>query len=208
MALPFSPEFAEAQPRLFRQLEFIAAVDALKTVERRTRILDGTRRENSAEHSWHLALSAMLLAEHAPPGTNPGRAIAMLLIHDCIEVHAGDTFAYDDAACAGQHEREELAACRIFGILPEGQSELIRGLWDEFETAETPTAKFAVALDRMHPLIQNATNNGGTWREYNVSEQAVRSRMEPIRTGLPAAWPMVEALIRENIALGHITTVC
>jgi putative hydrolase of HD superfamily len=198
-------ELAATQPRLAQQLAFLIEVDRLKSILRRTCLLDGSRNENSAEHSWHLALSALVLAEHAPAGTDPVRAVAMLLVHDCVEVHAGDTFAYDTAGAATQHDREQIAAARVFGLLPPDQGMYIRSLWEEFDLQQTPTAQFANALDRLHPFLQNCSNEGGTWKSHNVGESAVWSRAEPVRNGMPSAWPLMQAIVRRAVELGHLT---
>ena len=193
-----------ADADLARRLEFLIAVDALKQVQRRTRLFDGSRRENSAEHSWHLALFALTLGPHAPPGADVGRAVAMLLLHDVVEVRAGDTFAYDMGAVAGQHARESLAADELFGMLPLPQAGEFRALWDEFEAGETATARFANALDRLQPMMQNDANGGGTWREHGVTRTAVLGRAEPVLAGLPAVWEALCRTIDAHCAGGAI----
>jgi putative hydrolase of HD superfamily len=194
-----------ADPDLARRLQFLVAVDALKRVERRTRLFDGSRHENSAEHSWHLALFALTLAPHAPAGADAARAVAMLLVHDVVEVRAGDTFAYDDAATAGQHDRESRAADELFGMLPPAQAAEFRALWDEFEAGETPTARYANALDRLQPMMQNDANAGGTWREHGVRRSAVAARAEPVAAGLPCVWQALVGMIDAHCAAGAIT---
>ena len=189
---------------LARRLEFLIAIDALKRVQRRTSLFDGSRRENSAEHSWHLAVYALTLAPHAPPGADVPRAMAMLLLHDVVEVRAGDTFAYDAGAVAGQHAREAHAADELFGMLPEPQRAEFRALWDEFEAGETPTACYANALDRLQPMMQNDANAGGTWREHGVARAAVLDRARPIAVGLPAAWDALCRTIDTHCASGSI----
>ena len=189
---------------LARRLRFALEADRLKTVLRRTRLVDGSRRENSAEHSWHLALYALTLGPHAPPGTDVGRAVAMLLLHDVVEVRAGDTFAYDAGALAGQHAREALAADELFGMLPAPQAGEFRALWDEFEAGETATARFANALDRLQPMMQNDANGGGTWREHGVTRAAVLGRAGPVMAGLPAVWEALCRTIDAHCAGGAI----
>ncbi|HEX8673323.1 MAG TPA: HD domain-containing protein, partial [Longimicrobium sp.] len=152
------------EDRLSRQLAFIVEVDRLKGVLRQTSLIDRSRRENSAEHSWHLAMAALALAEHAPADTDLLRAIRMVLVHDIVEIDAGDTFCYDDGAHLDKEARETLAAERIFGLLPPDQADEMRALWDEFEAGETPDARFAVALDRLQPLLVNFNSDGGTWK--------------------------------------------
>ena len=156
-------------PRLAEQLRFLVAVDALKTVERRTRIQAGLRRENSAEHSWHAALALLLLSEHGPAEADPGRAMRLLLVHDLVEIDAGDTFCYDELANRDKEAREQAAAERLFGILPADQAALLRELWDEFEARETPEARMAHAVDRLLPLMHNLMDGGGTWRENGIT---------------------------------------
>lgn len=183
--------------RLDRQLRFISEVDKLKSVERMTSLIGGARRENSAEHSWHLAVMAPLLAEYAPEELDIARVMTMLLVHDVVEIDAGDTFAYDEAGAAGQHERESRAAERLFGLLPDDQARELRSCWDEFEARETPEARFAVALDRFQGLLMNRGNSGGTWKIHGISREQVLERMAPIREGAPALWNVVLTVLGE-----------
>lgn len=203
-AVPLPPAPMSDADALARRLDFLRAMEALKLVERRTRVLDGSRRENSAEHSWHVALHALVLAPHAPAGADALRAMQMLLVHDVVEIRAGDTFAYDRAAAAGQAERERAAADELFGLLPDEQGAELRGLWEEFEADATPTARYANALDRLQPMLLNDAAGGGSWVEHAVVESAVRRRAEPVREALPAAWPVLDALIARNAAAGRI----
>jgi putative hydrolases of HD superfamily len=188
-----------ASDRLARQLAFVRELDKLKGVLRRTALIDRSRRENSAEHSWHLAATALALAEHAPAGTDVAHAIALLLVHDVVEIDADDTFAFDTVGYLDKVEREARAADRLFGLLPDDLAARMRALWEEFEAAETPEARFAVALDRFGALVQNdAAGDGGTWRQHGVGRDAVLARMAPIEHGAPGLWPAVlEALDRE-----------
>lgn len=188
--------------RVQQQLHFLSEIDKLKCVLRATRLTDDSRRENSAEHSWHLAMCAVVLAEHAAPGTDTARALAMTLVHDIVEIDAGDAFCYDPAANVGKQERELRAAERIFGLLPEDQGASLRQLWEEFEGGETPEARFAVALDRLQPLLQNHGCGGGTWRRHGITRNQVARRMEPIRTGAPPLWPFVLQVLDELEAEG------
>ncbi len=183
--------------RLGRQLEFVARLDELKSVERMTSIIGESRRENSAEHSWHVALMAALLAEYAPGGIDLSRVVTMLLLHDVVEIEAGDTFCFDDTANHDREERERQAADRIFGLLPEDQAVRLRATWDEFEEGRTGEARFAVALDRFQGLLQNYHNRGGTWRLHSVARARVLERMAPIQDGAPALWPTVLAVLDE-----------
>jgi putative hydrolase of HD superfamily len=193
-----------AAARIERQLAFLVEADRLKGVLRRTTLCDGSRAENSAEHSWHLALMAAVLAEHAGPEVDGGRVLRMLLVHDLVEIDAGDTFAYDAAANVGREAREQQAAARIFGLLPGEQGAELRALWDEFEAQATPESRVAVALDRLQPLLLNHHANGGSWRAHGVTRTQVERRMAPIAAALPALWTMVLDVIDRNCALGHI----
>lgn len=191
--------------RLSRQLSFIFEIDKLKTVFRQTLLLDGSRRENSAEHSWHLAIMAALLSEYAPEPVDVTRVMKMVLIHDIVEVDAGDTFAYDTVGNTDKEEREKRAADRIFGMLPDEQCREFRALWDEFEEARTPESKFANALDRLQPLLHNSETQGGTWRIHGVKRAQVLKRMEPVRVGLPEMWPLVSKIVDDACASGWIS---
>lgn len=190
---------------LARRIRFALEADRLKAVLRRTRLADGSRHENSAEHSWHLALLAVLLADTAEPGVDTARVIRMLLVHDLVEVDAGDTFCYDAGANLDREEREQAAAARIFGLLPEAQAAELRALWEEFEAGATADARFAVALDRFQPLLLNFAGGGGSWREHGVARAQVLRRMEPIREGAPALWPVVVDVVDRACAAGWIT---
>lgn len=191
--------------RLARQIQFLREIDGLKTVLRMTSVADRSRRENSAEHSWHLATMAVTLAEYAPAGVEVDRVVRMLLVHDIVEVDAGDTFAFDAAANHDKAERERAAADRIFGVLPDDTGTALRALWEEFEAGQTPDARMANALDRFAALLQNTANgDGGTWRTHAVSRDAVLRRMDPIREGLPALWPYVLEMVEQSVAAGHV----
>lgn len=183
--------------RLPRQLAFIVELDKLKQVLRRTSLIGESRVENSAEHSWHLGVMAAVLAEHAPAPVDMERTMAMLLVHDVVEIDAGDTFAFDAAANADKEERERRAAERIFGLLPADQADTVRALWDEFEEATTPEARFANALDRFHALLQNAHNGGGTWKRHGITRERILERMDPIREGAPGLWSYVLQVVDE-----------
>jgi putative hydrolase of HD superfamily len=184
-------------PRLDAQLRFIAELDKLKSVERMISLIGGARRENSAEHSWHLAVMAPLLAEYAPEELDIARVMTMLLVHDVVEIDAGDTFAFDDVGALDQHERESRAAERLFGLLPEDQALELRGCWDEFEERSTGEARFAVALDRFQGLLMNWSNRGGTWMIHGITRAQVLERMAPIRDGAPELWGVVLTVLDE-----------
>jgi putative hydrolase of HD superfamily len=177
--------------RLPRQLDFIVEVDRLKGVLRQARLVDGSRFENSAEHSWHLALMAILLDEYADPGTNVRRTIEMVLVHDIVEIDAGDTFAYDVDGNADRAEREAAAADRLFALLPADQAGRLRDLWDEFEAGTTAEARYALALDRLQPLLQNVFASGGSWLARRVTRKQVLARMQPIRDLSEPLWTWV-----------------
>jgi putative hydrolase of HD superfamily len=183
------------RPPLMRQLAFLVEADRLKEILRQTPIASGARRENSAEHSWHLALMASVLTSYAAEPVDLLRVLRMLLIHDVIEIDAGDTFAFDQGANATKQEREERAADRLFGMLPPGQDTEFRALWDEFEAGTTPESRYANALDRLQPLLLNAESGGGSWRTHGISRAQVLQRMDPIRTALPELWPGVMAIV-------------
>ncbi|HAA26556.1 MAG TPA: phosphohydrolase [Cyanobacteria bacterium UBA8553] len=192
--------------RLTQQLRFIIEIDKLKGILRQTRLTDNSRLENSAEHSWHLAIMAIVLAEYAPPNIDLLRAIKMLLIHDLVEIDAGDTFCYDLQSNQDKAAREEKAATRLFGMLPAQQGQELRDIWEEFEAFETATAQFAVALDRLQPLLHNQQNQGGTWRLHGITKNQVMQRMAPIKEGAPALWSIVEQIIEECITAGYLNT--
>ncbi len=181
--------------RLSRQRAFLAEGDKLKKILRRTMLTDGSRRENSAEHSWHLILTAMVLREYAIEPVNFERVLQMLAAHDLVEIDADDTFAYDVEGNRTRAERERRAAQRLFGLLPDDLDTELRSLWEEFDAQRTPEARFANAVDRLQPLLQNLATRGGTWRIYKPTRDQVFQRMDPVRTALPALWPLVQRAI-------------
>jgi putative hydrolase of HD superfamily len=189
---------------LLQQIEFILEIDRLKQVLRQTLLTDRSRQENSAEHSWHIAIMAIVLSEYAPPGADLLSAIRMLLIHDLVEIDAGDTFCFDVATNHNKTDREQAAADRIFGLLPEEQGQELRSLWEEFEARKTPTAQFANALDRIQPVLHNRENQGGTWRQHGITQAQVLERVEPVKTGTPLLWPFVQQVIEDCIAAGFL----
>lgn len=193
--------------RLDRQLQFVLELDKLKSILRQSLLCDGSRRENDAEHSWHLATMAVLLVEYATGQVDLTRVLKMLLIHDIVEIDAGDTYAYDPAANATRVAREEAAAGRIFGLLPCEQAVEFRQLWEEFETGETAEARYANALDRLQPLILNFQSEGRSWREHGVSGAAVLKRMQPIKGGTPELWIVVEQIVEEARRRGYLTNL-
>jgi putative hydrolase of HD superfamily len=195
---------AMSTERLARQLAFLLEADKLKCIARRTPLSDNSRLENAAEHSWHLTLAALTLAEYAPPGTDLLHAVSLLVIHDLVEIDAGDTFAYDANARDTQRDRERAAAERIFGLLEPDQADRFRALWEEFEAQATPSARFANALDRLQPLLLNASSGGGSWATHHVVRSQVLRRMDPIRSWMPSAWPHVLEVIERACAAGLI----
>ncbi|KAB8319803.1 HD domain-containing protein [Tolypothrix campylonemoides VB511288] len=190
--------------RLTQQIQFIIEIDQLKQVLRQTLLNDGSRRENSAEHSWHLAMMVIVLAEYAPQGVVLLNAIKMVLIHDLVEIDAGDTFCYDVQGNESKAQREAQAALRLFGLLPADQASELRSLWEEFEAQETPTAKFAAGLDRIQPLLHNQQNKGGTWLIHNITRDQVMKRMAAVETGAPELWLFVQQVIEDCVAAGYL----
>jgi putative hydrolase of HD superfamily len=190
--------------RLEEQLRFVTEIDRLKTVLRQSPLTDASRRENSAEHSWHLAMMAVTLGEYAPPGTDLNRVLVMVLLHDLVEIDAGDTFVYaPDAAQAEAARAERAAADRIFALLPADQAGALRAVWDEFEERRTPAARFARALDRLQPMLANYHTGGGTWRAHEVTADRVLAKVQIIEDGSAAlgryAKDLVEAAVGQGI---------
>lgn len=183
--------------RLEQQLAFLTEADKLKTVIRATRLCDNSRPENSGEHSWHIALYALILSEHAHRPVKIDRVIKMLLLHDLVEIDAGDAPIHGDHDPAEQDRIEQLAADRIFGLLPDDQRDNLRALWDEFEAAESDDAVFAKSLDRVQPLISNLETDGGSWREFNVSRKQLEDRVgHKVAKGAPAIWKALQLRIQ------------
>ena len=192
------------QGRLDQQIQFIVTLDQLKHVLRQTLLVDGSRRENSAEHSWHLAVMALILAEYAPPATDLLRVLKMLVLHDVVEIQAGDTFCYDVQGNLDKATREQAAATYLFDLLPPDLCDELRALWEEFEMGSTPSARFANALDRFQPLLHNYRNGGDTWRKHGITRAQVLKRMDLIQDGAPALWPYVLQLIDASCDAGYI----
>ena len=191
--------------RLARQIAFLAECDKLKEIFRQTINTQSRRPENDAEHSWHLCLCVIVLAEHANvPHLDVLRVLKMLIVHDLVEIDAGDTFAYDLAAASHQHSREALAADRIFGLLPADQTRDFRALWDEFEARATPEAKFAHACDRFQPMLLNVRTAGGSWRAHGITHDRALLRAAPVADGSTVLWEAIEEMLREAVAAGHL----
>ncbi len=191
--------------RFKRQIEFLLEIDRLKHTFRQTILLDRSRHENSVEHSWHIALSAMIFSEYADiNGVDLGRVIRMLLLHDLVEIDAGDTYCYDEQAGLDQHARELRAAERIFGLLPSDQVRDFRNLWDEFEEAESPEARFAHAMDRFQAFLHNYFTQGQVWRQHGIRRHQVVRRMQPVERGAPLLWHYVRTLIEDAVQKGYL----
>ena len=189
------------------QLRFLLEADRLKGVLRQSRIIDGSRPENSAEHSWHLGLMSLVLGEYAPAGTDLNRVTAMVLVHDLVEIDAGDLFVYAGAqAQADQEEAEHAAADRLFALLPASQAAEFRALWDEFEERRTPEAKFARALDRLQPMLANYQLGGGTWTQHGVTASQVLAKVALIEDGSAALGAFARGLIADSVSRGFLAS--
>jgi putative hydrolase of HD superfamily len=192
--------------RLAQQIAFLVEADRLKSVVRRTPLVDGSRQENSAEHSWHLILLVMVMREYGPPGVDWVHVIEMVAVHDLVEIDAGDVFAYDVDGLDEKARREREAADRIFGLLPADQRVRVRALWDEFEAHETAEARFANAVDRLQPLLQNAHSGGGSWCGLSLARRQILRRMAPIESAMPDVWPHVLDVIDRFCQAGVIVS--
>ncbi len=200
-----TPEQRSAeQERLKQQIRFIVEIDKVKNIFRQTYLADGKRKENDAEHSWHLALSAVLLKEHMEEDVDLTRVMIMVLIHDLVEIDAGDTYAYDTAGAATKREREVKAADRIFGLLPEDQGRYFRELWDEFEEYESADAKFAHLLDNFQPLLLNDASDGISWEEHGVHKSQVCRRNERIPETSQIVWEKMLEIMDKHIEKGTL----
>ncbi len=188
--------------RFNKKLQFIVLLDRMKNVYRQNLLIDKSRRETDAEHSWHMAIMAMLFSEFAPDGVDTDRVIKMCLVHDLIEIFAGDTFCYDSKAGEDKEDRERLSADRLFALLPENDGTELRTLWEEFEAQSTPDALFAASLDRFQPLVGNFLCDGHTWKKGKVKREQVEKRDEIIEYGFPAAWKTVCDIIEDSDAKG------
>ena len=187
--------------KLCSRIKFAVVIEEMKNIFRRNLIIDGTRRENDAEHSWSLAVLAMLFEEYSAEKVNMERVIKIALVHDLVEVYAGDTFAYDAKANEDKAQREIESADKLFGLIGEQGMEF-RALWDEFEAKETPESRYANAIDRIQPLINNYLTNGHTWKQGNVTSDKIYERMDIIRTTTPELWQIVEGIINTSIETG------
>lgn len=190
--------------RMKQQIAFLMEVDKVKNIFRQTYLADGNRKENDAEHSWHLALAAFILKEYAAEDVDLLKVIIMVLIHDLVEIDAGDTYAYDEKGAETKRAREEAAADRIFGMLPEDQGLYFRELWEEFEAYESADAKYAHLLDNFQPLLLNHESGGKSWTEHSVKKSQIYKRNERIEETSPEVWEWMKRLIDEHIAMGQV----
>ncbi|NBA77307.1 HD family hydrolase [Flectobacillus sp. BAB-3569] len=192
---------------LLKQIAFIKEIDKVKYIQRKTKLFNSDRNENDAEHSWHLAIMAVVLAEHSNENIDVLKVVKMLLIHDIVEIDAGDTFIYDTQKNHTNTDEERLAANRIFGLLPKAQAEELIEIWEEFEAGETKEAKFAKSMDRLEPLLQNTSNNGGTWAEFGVDYDKVYNKKKVIKDGSEVIWNYAENLINESVEKGILKKI-
>ena len=190
--------------RMKQQIAFLMEIDKVKNIFRQTYLADGKRKENDAEHSWHLAIAAFLLKEYVAEDVDVMKVMIMVLIHDLVEIDAGDTYAYDAEGAKTKRAREVAAADRIFGMLPEDQGGYFRELWDEFEAYESDDAKFAHMLDNFQPLLLNHESNGKSWTEHHVKKSQIYKRNEKIEETSPEVWERMKQIVEEHIALGHV----
>ncbi len=194
----------QIDPRLGQQIGFLIELDDLKSVIRRSLLVDGSRRENTAEHSWHLAMLALTLAEYAGDDVDIVRATKIVLIHDIVEIDAGDTYIYDTEGAKAKAELETQAANRLFGLLPPDQAVEFRSLWDEYEERSTPTGRFAYALDRLQPLLLNFSSGGVAWAENGIRVEQVEAANSPIVEGSQTLWSLAQAIIASAEADGAL----
>lgn len=190
--------------RLDKQFEFFREIDKEKEITRHTFLADASRRENDAEHAWHMAIMAILLSEYANEEIDVLKTVTMLLIHDIVEIDAGDTYAYDEAGKKNQNEREELAAQRIFHMLPKDQAEKMIDLWHEFEAQETSEAKFARCMDNIQPMMLNDASNGLAWEENQIKISQILKRNERTALGSEKLWDYMKDILQRNMDEGHI----
>lgn len=190
--------------RLEQQIAFILEIDKVKQIMRQTSLTDGNRKENDAEHSWHIALMALLLKEYAEDEVDVAKVMTMVLVHDLVEIDAGDTYAYDEAAAESKKEREQKAADRIFGILPADQGNYLRSLWDEFEAYETADAKYAHLLDNFQPMLLNDASGGISWKEHDVKKSQIYKRNAHIEETSKTIWEHMKQMVDKNIQKGNI----
>lgn len=190
--------------RLEQQIQFLVEIDKVKNIFRQTYLADGKRKENDAEHSWHIALMAFVLKEYVKEPIDVMKVMLMVLIHDLVEIDAGDTYAYDSVGAVDKREREEKAADRIFGLLPKDQGSYFRELWEEFEAYETADAKYAHLLDNFQPILLNDASGGKSWAEHGVKKSQIYKRNEKVEETSDAVWQKIQAIVQKNIDLGNV----
>lgn len=191
--------------RIKKDIEFIVELDRMKSILRQTSLIGEDKREDDAQHSWHIAVMTMVLSDYSNKEFDVNRAIKMLLIHDLVELYAGDTFCYDAKGNEDKSERELAAADRVFGMLDKSKGSFLRELWDEFEEMETPEAKFAASMDRLQPMLNNYYNGGGTWRKFGVAQQDILKRIGPLKETSDQLWQFVENMIEDAYQKGLIS---
>lgn len=195
---------AADRERLNQQITFLMEIDKVKNIFRQTYLADGVRKENDAEHSWHIALMAVLLKEYVGEEVDVAKVMTMVLIHDLVEIDAGDTYAYDSEGLKSKREREVKAADRIFGLLPADQRTYFRDLWEEFEAYETPDAKYAHLLDNFQPLLLNDASGGKSWREHGVHKSQIYKRNEKVAETSETVWEAIQEIVEDNIKRGNV----
>ena len=193
------------QERFRQQIAFIVEIDKMKTELRKNIIIDKSRRENDAEHSWHIAVMAMLLVEYSELKVDLLKVIKILLVHDIVEIYAGDTFFYDEQANQDKAEREQAAADRIFAMLPVDQGQQLRALWEEYEALQTNEALYAGAMDRLQPFLLHYYTQGQVWRQENVTSEKIYKRIGPLDKSMPRLWSVIDAMIQDAIRQGYIS---
>jgi len=191
--------------KLLKDIEFIVEIDKMKSILRQTSIINEDKREDDAQHSWHISVMAMILSEYSNEKINVYKVIKMLLIHDLIEIYAGDTFCYDEVGNLDKKERELVAAEKIYGMLEEEKGAELRNLWEEFEEMKTPEALFAVSMDRLQPMLNNYKKGGGTWSKFDVSKTQIYKRIEPVKNSSNELWKYVEYMIEDAYENGIIS---
>lgn len=190
--------------RLLKDIEFIVELDKMKSILRQTSLINEDRREDDAQHSWHISVMAMILSEYTNKKVDVYKVIKMLLTHDLVEIYAGDTFCYDKIGNSDKKEREIAAAEKIFGMLDGDKGKELRELWDEFEDMETPEALFAASMDRLQPMLNNYHNNGGTWKKFNVEKSDIYKRIDPVKESSDELWNYVEYILNSAVEKGFI----
>ena len=183
--------------RLLKDMEFIIELDKMKSILRQTSLINEDRREDDAQHSWHISVMAMILAEYSNEKVDVLKVMKMLLTHDLVEIYAGDTFCYDEVGNSDKREREVAAAEKIFGMLDEDKGTELRALWDEFEEMQTPDALFAASMDRLQPMLNNYHNSGGTWKKFDIAKSDIYKRIGPVKDSSDELWKYVEHMIED-----------